>query len=378
MGAVPVLQAVASLLLSRMLARLLLRQSGSLNSIRALSNGPAKDKRVGLVGMGHVGTAVANNLLRKGFIVSAITDIKPELCKGFPESVAVVDSAKEVAERSDVIVTGLPKPPHVKAMFEGDSGLLAGMGEGKVWIDDSTTDHEQNKVFTEALTKIGGSLLEAPITGGLEALKKGQMAVWVAGDKAKYLDTKPILKASYSTVQYTGPLGTAMIPKVLSNMLCGLQVCAMAEAMLIAKRSGLDLVEFWHSIRMSAGNSFLWETAGPNIFRGEYHDSFPIDLMNKDTLLGYQMARKAEVPIEVFGLMQQIYARAQYSLGPEVGCYAPPMLWEKELGESLQAPGFENWSYTVENVDGALQVRHKGIAQKTGPEMAKASPGEGA
>ena len=69
----------------------------------------------------------------------------------------------------------------------------------------------------------------------------------------------------------------------------------MAEAMLIAKRSGLDLVEFWHSIRMSAGNSFLWETCGPNVFRGEYHDSFPIDLMNKDTQLGYEMARKAEV-----------------------------------------------------------------------------------
>ena len=98
-----------------------------------------------------------------------------------------------------------------------------------------------------------------------------------------------------------------MIPKVLSNMLCGLQVkagiqfnwrpkvCAMAEAMLIAKRSGLDLVEFWHAIRMSAGNSFLWETCGPNVFRGEYHDSFPIDLMNKDTQLGYEMARKAEV-----------------------------------------------------------------------------------
>jgi len=344
-----------------MLSRLFLRHSVSRNSIRALSSGPAKEKRVGLVGMGHVGTAVANNLLRKGFLVSAITDIKPELCQGFPDSVRVVDSAKEVAELSDVIVTGLPKPPHVKQMFEGATGLLAGMDEGKVWIDHSTTDHEQNKVFAEALSKSGGSLLEAPITGGLEALKKGQMAVWVAGDKESYRETKPILDASYSTVQYTGGLGTAMIPKVLSNMLCGLQVCAMAEAMLIAKRSGLDLVEFWHAIRMSAGNSFLWETCGPNVFRGEYHDSFPIDLMNKDTQLGYEMARKAEVPMEVFGLMQQIYNRAQHSLGPDVGCYAPPKLWENELNESLQAPGFENWNYTVENVDGALQVRHMGI-----------------
>ena len=79
--------------------------------------------------------------------------------------------------------TGLPKPPHVKQVFDGPDGLLEGMGPGKIWIDHSTTDHEQNKVFTEQLSGKGGELLECPITGGLEALKKGQMAVWVAGDK---------------------------------------------------------------------------------------------------------------------------------------------------------------------------------------------------
>lgn len=78
-------------------------------------------------------------------------------------------------------------------------------------------------------------LLECPITGGLEALKKGQMAVWVGGSKEAYQEVKPILDASYSSVMYTGGLGSAMIPKVLSNMLCGLQVCAMAEAMMIGK-----------------------------------------------------------------------------------------------------------------------------------------------
>ena len=62
-----------------------------------------------------------------------------------------------------------------------------------------------------------------------------------------------------------------------------------------AKRSGIDVVDFWHAIRMSAGNSFLWETCGPNVFRGEYHDSFPIDLMCKDTQLGYEMAKTAKV-----------------------------------------------------------------------------------
>jgi len=353
-------------LLTQMAKRILTKEA-AYYAIRCCSSASAtSQKRIGIVGMGHVGTAVTNNLLRNGFVVSAVTDIKTELCNGYPESIKVVSTPKEVADVSDVIVTGLPKPPHVKQVFEGPNGLLAGMGPGKVWIDHSTTDHEQNKVFTAELTKKGGELLECPITGGLEALKKGQMAVWVAGNKSAYLDVKPVLDASYNSVMYTGALGTAMIPKVLSNMLCGLQVCAMAEAMLIAKRSGIDVVDFWHSIRMSAGNSFLWETCGPNVFRGEYHDSFPIDLMCKDNQLGYEMARNAKVPLEVFGLMQQVYNRALYSLGPDVGCYAPPKLYENEMNESLQAPGFENWNYTVENVDGALHVRHQGIElQKT-------------
>ena len=126
-------------------------------------------------------------------------------------------------------------------------------------------------MFTAALAAKEAHLLECPITGGLEALKKGQMAVWVGGDKGgvtqwcavlsqlsrtsqeAYTKVKAVLDASYSSVMYTGGLGTAMIPKVmvvmemmlitvhthtqvLSNMLCGLQVCAMAEAMLIGNK----------------------------------------------------------------------------------------------------------------------------------------------
>merc|ERR1712215_317175 len=134
--------------------------------------------RVGVVGMGHVGTAVTNNLLRNGFTVSGVMDVKAELCQGYPDNVKVVSTPREVADISDVVVTGLPKPPHVREMFYGTDGLLAGMGPGKVWIDHSTTDHEQNKEFTADLTK--------------EA----------------YLNVKPILDASYNSVMYTGALGT--------------------------------------------------------------------------------------------------------------------------------------------------------------------------
>eukprot|EP00094_Tigriopus_californicus_P013081 TCALIF_12650-PA protein Name:"Protein of unknown function" AED:0.31 eAED:0.31 QI:0/1/0.5/1/1/1/2/173/157 len=134
--------------------------------------------------------------------------------------------------------------------------------------------------------------------------------------------------------------------------------------LMLAKRSGLDLKTFWHAIRASAGNSFLWETAGPNIFRGDYHESFALELQVKDIQLCYDMAKKAKVPTELIGAMHQIYNRALYQLGPDVGCYAPPRLLEEALKEDLRAPGFEKWTYDIENVEGALHIRHKGVDLK--------------
>jgi 3-hydroxyisobutyrate dehydrogenase-like beta-hydroxyacid dehydrogenase len=115
----------------------------------------------------------------------------------------------------------------------GDDGIIAGLQKGGIWIDHSTTDYEQTKMFEELAVKKEAHTLEAPITGGLEALKKCQMAVWVAGDAEAYKKAKPVLDASYTTVMYTGALGTAMIPKVLSNMLCAVQVLAMSECFAI-------------------------------------------------------------------------------------------------------------------------------------------------
>ena len=111
------------------------------------------------------------------------------------------------------------------------------MKPGAVWIDHSTTDYGQNKFFTEQAAKKEAHVLECPITGGLHALQKGQMAVWVAGEKNIFESVKPVLDASYSTVLYTGGVGSAMIPKVVSNMLCFLQVVAMGEVLMVGKLS---------------------------------------------------------------------------------------------------------------------------------------------
>lgn len=114
--------------------------------------------------------------------VTSVLDLNTSLCSRFPDC-KTSKSPAEMVKETDVVFTALPMPQHVKAVFEGESGLLAGMSEGKVWIDHSTTDYEQTVDLNTEVVKKGGRMLEAPVTGGLEALKKGQMTVFLAGDK---------------------------------------------------------------------------------------------------------------------------------------------------------------------------------------------------
>ncbi|XP_047479746.1 L-threonate dehydrogenase-like [Penaeus chinensis] len=257
--------------------------------------------------------------------------------------------------------SGLPRPPNVKAAAEGPDGILAGLSEGKVWIDHSTTDYEQTLAFGEEAETRGGHVLEAPITGGLEALKKGQMVVHVGGDQQVADAMRPILDASYNKVFYVGKIGSAMMVKVVSNMLACVHIIAMGEVLMLAKRSGLNLKTFWDAIRVSAGNSFVWETGAPLIFNGCYDPGFTMALQNKDLQLGYDMARKFEVPMDMHQLALSIYRRTQYQLGDEAGCYSPPKTYELALGESLQVQDFKDWTYDNEIYKGSLVVSHNNL-----------------
>ena len=208
-------------------------------------------------------------------------DVDKPKCQKF-SPLKVAGSPAEVVEENDVIFTALPMPQHVKAVFEGDNGLLAGLSDGKVWIDHSTTDYEQTVELNEEVVKKGGRMLEAPVTGGLEALKKGQMTVFLAGDKDLSDEMMPMMEDIYCNVLYTGRMGTALIPKVLSNMLTCVHNLAMGEVFMVGKRAGVDMKTMWDCIRASSGNSFVWETGGPMLMQGTYDPSFSIALQCKD------------------------------------------------------------------------------------------------
>lgn len=187
-------------------------------------------------------------------------------------------------------------------------------------------------------------------------LKQGKMTVLVGGDKQLFQDCLPILEQSGKMVLYMGKMGTATVAKVVSNMIAAVNVVTMAEAMLLGKRGGVDLKSLFHAIRFSAGNTYTWETEAPLVFNGTYDPDFTIELHCKDLNLGYELARKFKVPIELHSHAEQMYNRARVKFGNDVGSTSPARMLEEDLNESLQIDGFEDWTYTIEHVEGSMAV----------------------
>ena len=194
------------------------------------------------------------------------------------------------------------------------------------------------------------------MTGGMALLKQGKMTVLVGGDKQLFQDCLPILEQSGKKVLYMGKMGAATVAKVVSNMIAAVNVITMGEALLLGKRGGVDLKSLFEAVRFSAGNTYTWETEAPLVFNGTYDPDFTIELHCKDLNLGYELARKFQVPIELHAHAEQMYNRARVKLGDDVGSTSPARMLEEDLNESLQIDGFEDWTYTIEHVDGSMAV----------------------
>ncbi|CAL4076295.1 unnamed protein product [Meganyctiphanes norvegica] len=323
-----------------------------------------KDTRIGIVGCGNVGQAVTKNLIGAGFNVVSAYDIDTTRVSALGSSkIKEAKTPREVVENVDVLITGLPIPSAVRAASEGPDGILEGLTKDKIWIDHSTTDYEQTLSYNSIALDKGAHILEAPITGGMRALKKGNMVVFIGGEKALSDAMQPILQVNYSAVYYIGPMGTAMITKVVSNMLNAVGLIAAGEALMLAKKSGIDMKTYWEAIRVSSGNSFVWETGVPEVYTAKYDPSFSMELHCKDLQLGHEFAQKFRVPMAMNQLALSIFRQAQYQYGDDAGCYSAPKLLEDALQTPLQDERFKNWTFDNDIINGNVVTKHYGVEE---------------
>jgi 3-hydroxyisobutyrate dehydrogenase len=296
--------------------------------------------RLGFVGLGNLGAHLARSLLRAGFTVT-VHDLERERAAGLIAAGAAWDaSPKQVAGRADSVITCLPSPAAVATVVEGADGVLAGLRPGGAWIDMSTNDPDEIRRLAALAAARGIACLEAPVTGGVHKAATGEITVLVGGDQAVFEAHRPAFAAMGGTVLHMGPLGSASAIKVITNMLAFVHLVAAGEALMLAKRGGIDLGKAFAAIRASSGNSFVHETESQVILSGSYDIGFTMDLACKDLDLAHQLGRAYGVPLELAALVEQIFLRARAQYGGKAWSPMVVKLLEDALGTELRAPGF--------------------------------------
>ena len=297
-------------------------------------------KKIGFIGIGNLGMHLAMSLLRAGFLL-IVHDLNRSAAQTLLLAGAEwVDSPQELAASVDTVITCLPSPKVVTSVVAGENGVLSSLRSGGTWIDMSTNDFHELQRLGALATERGIACLEAPVTGGVHKAASGQITVIVAGMQAVYEDHLPVFQAMGNPVFYMGPSGKASIIKVITNMLAFVHLVAAGEALMLAKRGGIDLAQAFEIIKASSGNSFVHETESQVILNGSYNIGFTMDLACKDLHFAHELGREFGVPLELASLVEQIFIRARSQYGGQAWSSQVVKLLEDALSTDLRAPGF--------------------------------------
>ncbi len=298
------------------------------------------NKKLGFIGLGNLGVHLASSLVRAG-IPLTVHDLNKDAAVGLLAAGATwADSPQAVAETCDSVFTCLPSSRAVSAVVSGERGILSGLKPGGTWIDMSTNDRNETLRLSALAAAQGVSTLESPVTGGVHKAAAGNITVLVGGDEAVYQAHLPALQAMGNPVLYMGPLGNAAIIKVITNMLAFIHLVAAGEALMLAKRGGLDLAQSFEAIKASSGTSFVHETESQVILNGSYNIGFTMDLACKDLNFAMQLGRDFGVPLDLAGLTEQTFIRARSQYGGGAWSSQVVKLLEDALGTDLRAAGF--------------------------------------
>ncbi len=296
--------------------------------------------RYGFIGLGHLGAHLAGSLLREGFALTVHDRNRQAATPLLADGAHWGDSPKAVAERSNAVITCLPSPAVSEQVLTGSDGIRAGLRPGGAWIEMSTLDRDEILCLAAKAAEKGIAMLEAPVTGGVHRAAAGEITVLVGGDSVLFEAHRPALAAMGGEIFHMGPLGSAAVIKVITNMLAFIHLVAAGEALMLARRGGLDLAQAFHAIKASSGNSFVHETESQLILNGSYNINFTMDLAVKDLGFALAFGRDFGVPLALADLTMQTFLRAREAYGSGAWSTQVVKLLEDALGTDLRAPGF--------------------------------------
>jgi len=296
--------------------------------------------KIGFIGLGNVGGKLASSLLRNKFDLT-VRDLEKNLTNDFKNKGAkIVNSAKKLAEQTDLIITCLPSPEICAEVMESKEGVINGLSKKKIWLEMSTTDESEVKRLGKLVSNKKAIPLDGPVSGGCHRAATGNIAIFVGGERTSFEKIFPILTTMGRKILHTGELGTASILKVITNYLASVHLAALGEAWTVAKKSKLNLNKTFKGIAVSSGNSFVHETESQVILNGSYNINFTMDLVHKDMNLFNQLSKKLNTPLEISPFVLDIFKDAQKKYGSRAWSSMVVKRLEDKFGIDFRASGF--------------------------------------
>jgi 3-hydroxyisobutyrate dehydrogenase len=297
--------------------------------------------KVGVIGLGNMGGAVARNIQRAGFNL-VVHDIKRTAAQKLIEYGANwADTPAETINQVDIVVTIVFGPKEIEQVVRGENGLLSGDCQGKVWIDSTTSRPMLMRELGTEFEQVGGLAVDAPVTGSVDAAIRGDMIMFVGGTDTAVTNAEPVLKAM-GEIRRVGQYGNGYIAKLVNNQLWKIHAAAIGEAMVTAKKAGLEPEVWWAAMKGGAADSFVMQHDVPSIFAGHYDPSFRLALCLKDLGLIDELVQQMGTRSE---LTQATYARfreAAERYGEDAGEMTVCKLIEEDAGVELRVAG--NWT----------------------------------
>jgi 3-hydroxyisobutyrate dehydrogenase len=297
--------------------------------------------KVGFIGLGHMGGPMSLNVLVAGHDL-VVYDLRREAAADLEAAGAAwAASPRAAGVGRDVVITMLPTSAHVELVLLGPEGLLAGLPEGSVWIDMSTSVPAVADRVRVLAAPRGIEVLDAPVSGMAAGAKAGTLQIFAGGDADVFARVRPLLEAmgDPERIMHVGGHGAGYTVKLMINLLWFAQLTATAEVLTIGTQAGVDLGTLRRCLLASpAACNVVAKDLLSVLYDGDYDDSFTLAVACKDLGLAVDLARNTGVPAEMSALVEQIYRRARAQYGDDGGEMLPVKLLEDLTGTQLRLP----------------------------------------
>jgi 3-hydroxyisobutyrate dehydrogenase len=286
---------------------------------------------VGYIGLGNMGRVLAGQLLKRQALL--VHDRDPRAVQLLADQGAMpCPSPSALAARCRTIILCLPTSAEVRDVVLGEDGIAAAAARGTIIVDQTTGDPAAIRALSPELERRGIEIVDAPVSGGIEAARAGTIAIIVGGTAAQFQRVEPTLKGISPNVFHAGALGSGYVVKLANNLLFAATRLLTLEVLALAAKNGVDPAKTAEILRAGSARSLFLERVVPNILAGQLASGFTFRLLHKDVSLATKLAHESGIPMLFGNLVREFYQLCINEMGRDAQVNSAALVIDRMAG----------------------------------------------